>query len=157
MSDYRIGNTFRLDHGHVRNGKPTPTYQTWIDMRRRCYNKSHPAYKWYGARGIVVCQDWSLFSMFLRDMGCKPDGMSLDRIDNDGGYHKDNCRWTTALEQNNNSRNVRLLTANGETHSIAEWSRLVGINESTISERLKRQWSNVDAVSKPARKLSIRV
>jgi len=90
------------------NKSKTPIYRVWDSMVRRCNNESHHAYDSYGARGIEVCTKWSSFSGFYEDMGDAPKGMSLDRIDNNKGYSKDNCRWATKTEQARNTRSTKL-------------------------------------------------
>ena len=92
-------------HGHSpRNGKLSPTYRSWKAMKMRSQNPNHKDYKYYGARGIRVCERWQDFVNFLEDMGEKPDGLTLDRINNDGDYELGNCRWTTRKEQVHNRR-----------------------------------------------------
>lgn len=81
-----------------------PLYHTWENMRQRCYNPKHTAYKWYGARGIKVCERWNNFANFVADVGERPDGMSLDRINPNGNYEPSNVRWATQSGQIRNSR-----------------------------------------------------
>lgn len=114
----------------------TPEYKTWVWMKSRCQNMKAGNYKYYGGRGITVCARWSVFDNFLHDMGKKPEGMSLDRIDNDGNYHPDNCRWATQQEQTRNTRMSKFLTYKGETKNISQWSQETGISTYCINTRL---------------------
>lgn len=95
-----------MKHGHNKVGKKTPEYITWGNMVQRCSNLKHPGYKNYGKRGIKVCKRWLIFENFFKDMGVRPSGRSLDRIDNDGNYESDNCRWATTKEQRANMRPI---------------------------------------------------
>lgn len=104
-------------------------------MRRRCYLKTSQRYYTHGARGINVCPEWiNSFETFLGDMGIKPGGKTLDRIDNDKGYSKENCRWATPKEQANNRRTCVVV----EGKNITEWSSEINLSNSAIAKRLKK-------------------
>ncbi len=92
----------RITHGATRGYKKAPGYYVWAGFKARCLNNRNKQYNDYGGRGILVCERWLKFENFLQDMGPKPDGYSLDRINNDGHYEPSNCRWATAVEQANN-------------------------------------------------------
>ena len=129
-----------------------PLYQTWSAMLGRCYNMKNPAFKKYGGRGITVCDRWRhSISNFISDMGEKPKGTSLERIDNDGPYSPDNCKWATAMEQAQNRRSSSLLTFKGRTLPVMQWSREIGIKRTTIEMRLLNGWSIEKALSTPVR------
>lgn len=114
------------------------TYQCWQDMRQRCYNPNCKKYRIYGARGIKVCDRWlESYKNFLEDMGEKPEGYTLDRIDNDGEYSPGNCRWATPKEQGLNRRTNHLITFNGKTQTITEWATELGKYHGGIAKRLK--------------------
>ena len=99
--------TIAKKHGHASHERGTPTYYTWQQAKGRCYNPNNISYSYYGGRGITVCDEWREdFRNFLRDMGEKPSGTSIDRINNDGPYAPGNCRWATPAEQNANKRQM---------------------------------------------------
>lgn len=133
----------RYKHGHKTADGGSREYHCYNAMRARCHNPKNPNFPRYGGRGISVCERWRLsFTAFLEDMGrCPSNGHSIDRIDNDGDYHPGNCRWADATQQANNRRSSRLISHDGVTMSLAEWSRHKGIGVSTIHARLKNGWS----------------
>lgn len=113
-------------------------YRIWYSMNRRCSDPDHIGYKNYGARGIAVCNEWDNFENFrdwALDNGYE-DGLSIDRINNDDGYHPENCRWVDQITQQNNRRNNRYVTWNNITHTIAEWSRMFDVNDETLRRRV---------------------
>lgn len=130
----------RVPHGHTRDHKPSPTYRSWTAMWGRCTQPTVNGYENYGGRGIKVCARWEGFERFLADMGERPPGTTLDRIDENGNYEPGNCRWATAVEQQNNKRSNHTLTVNGETLTVSQWARRTGIGKTTLHERLRRGW-----------------
>lgn len=128
-------------------------YVCWVAMVQRCTNPSNRYYANYGGRGITVCDDWLKFENFYRDMGDRPSDLhSIDRIDNNKGYCKENCRWATRKAQNSNKRDNVLVTLNGETRTITEWASLLSISPSAIKGRLYRGWPVSEALTKPSQR-----
>lgn len=125
-------------------------YKCWWSMINRCVNPGSTAYHNYGGRGIKVCKRWMVsFDDFSADMGPRPSAKhSIDRIDNDGDYCPENCRWATCKTQRSNSRQNRYLTAFGRTQILADWSREFGVKSTTIRERLEDGWTIEDAITK---------
>lgn len=132
----------------------TPTYNVWDKMIGRCHRPSDNNYPSYGQRGIIVCDKWrGSFVNFLADMGEKPHGKTLDRINNNEGYTPENCRWATHKEQSRNTRRNKLITFQGETHCIAEWAEITGISACNIKQRLaKYNWPVERALTEPVHK-----
>lgn len=112
-------------------------------MRQRCYNPRAHAYKDYGGRGIQICDRWrgpdGLWN-FIKDMGRRPAGMSLDRIDVNGDYSPENCRWATQEQQANNTRSNRYLTINSETKTVSQWAHEKGVPVPTLFSRMRYNW-----------------
>jgi hypothetical protein len=116
----------------------TRTYVSWISMVNRCTNSKLAIYKRYGGRGITVCDRWREFENFLADMGERPEGMSLDRIDNNGNYDPGNCRWANDRQQSENRRSTRWIEHDGMRLSVSEWARRLGVNRATLIEALNK-------------------
>lgn len=127
----------------------TRTYKIWGAMRQRCTNPHDSGYHNYGARGISVCKRWQDFENFLLDMGEAPAGMSIDRIDNNGDYTPENCRWATRTEQGNNKRNNVRLEWQGRTQTVPQWARELGMKPTNIRQRLRDGWTVDRALSTP--------
>lgn len=137
-------------HGH---SKPrTPTYIVWRGMISRCFHSSASSYKRYGGRGITVCDRWLKFENFLADIGKRPTGMSIDRIDSNGDYEPGNCRWTTSKQQANNRSNNRVIKYKDKEMTAKEWSEFVGISYSCLMGRLRSGWSIEKALVTPVKK-----
>ncbi len=131
-------------------------YHTWKGLIQRCTNPSNHNYPNYGGRGITVCKSWrQSFTAFYTDMGDKPVGASIDRINNNGPYSPENCRWASRTEQANNRRvarmssRSRLISYNGEARTIAEWARHLGLPDSRLRSRFKDGWSVERALQTP--------
>jgi hypothetical protein len=117
----------------------SPTHVAWSGMKARCKGRVEADKRNYADRGISVCRRWNNFSNFLKDMGIRPSDLhSLDRIDNDKGYSKDNCRWATRTQQNNNTRRNIWLTWSGHTKTLRQWSAHLKVSYSTLYGRFKK-------------------
>lgn len=125
----------------------TPTYQSWQAMKQRCLQTGHKHYDNYGGRGITICERWMTYANFLADLGARPEGCSLDRIDSNGPYSLDNCCWATRTEQNRNSSQNRMISFRGQTKCLAEWCEDLKLNYARVYARLFRlNWSIEDAL-----------
>jgi hypothetical protein len=124
-------------------------WDIWRQMIARCYLPSHAPYRHYGGRGIRVCVRWHTYENFVQDMGHRPPGRMLDRINNDGNYEPGNCRWATPSESSQNRRTARYLQFRGELRSLTQWSRHLNLNVSSIRKRLELGWSVEQALATP--------
>lgn len=139
---------------HVTHGLTHhPLYHVWASMKDRCLSPDNQNYKNYGGRGIPVCAEWAeSLQKFVDDMEpTYQPGLTLDRIDNSRGYCKDNCKWSTRREQQNNTRTNHNIAWKGEVHTIAEWARIKNMKQRTLHTRLKLGWSIDRALSEPVR------
>lgn len=126
------------------------TKQCWCDMKQRCLNERHAQFKNYGGRGIRICDAWlESFDAFLRDVGVKPNGLTLDRIDNDGNYEPGNVRWATRAEQRSNQRGIHTIMVDGEALPLDIAARRLGIHRATLQTRLRLGWTVGAAISRP--------
>ena len=153
-----------LEHPLYHGMEGTPTHSVWRGIRKRCYNPRARGYANYGGRGIVLCSGWkSSFKSFYEDMGERPSLQhSIDRVDGDGNYScghceeclsngwVSNCRWATRAEQRRNSKNVRMLTFEGETLCLADWAERKGMSKGTLHGRLTKM-SVAEALRTPVR------
>lgn len=123
-------------HGHHK----VPEYKTWVNIKQRCYNEKNDQYNDYGGRGITMCDEWlESFEAFYRDMGPRPSpSHTVERTDNDKGYCKENCKWATRLDQNNNTRRNVFYAYNGTYKTLAAWCREFGLEYNAIYQKITR-------------------
>lgn len=141
-------------HGHTRqdHGRRTRTWITWQSMKARCYNPDEPHYGIYGGRGVKICKEWlESFESFLRDMGERPNGKTIDRIDTNGNYEPGNCRWATSFEQAQNRRDTIWIEFEGERKTLLGWAAKVRLPAHLIGWRIKKGWSARAALFTPVR------
>lgn len=132
--------------------KGTRLYRIYNAMKTRCYNGNFPAYKWYGGRGITICDEWKndfkAFYDWALSNGYRDD-LTIDRIDVNGNYEPKNCRWVDNYTQSNNRRNNHYINLFNETHTLKEWSDRFKISEKTVRDRLRRGWDIDKALITP--------
>lgn len=143
----RIARTLerQLTHG----GSKDPEYRSWRAMFRRCTVETHDEFRNYGGRGITVCERWNDYLNFISDMGPRPSGHSIDRIDNNGNYEPRNCRWATQRQQNSNCRRNHRVQVHGKDMTVAQWCEVTRQNPSTVYSRLSRGWPAERAIEVP--------
>lgn len=142
-----------ITHGHGTHKYVDRTYSSWRSMLDRCKNERSVSFDRYGGRGIKVCDRWCRFENFLEDMGERPDGTTLDRIDTGGDYEPKNCKWSTIKEQARNQRRTIYVEFRGQTVPLSQLAEEYGIGRTTLTERIKRGWDVERAVSTPVKKL----
>jgi hypothetical protein len=139
-------------HGFARPESRSPTYRSWECARSRCRNANNPDFKDYGGRGVSFYSGWDSFQVFLADMGHRPPGHTLDRIDNQGNYEPGNCRWATPSTQQANKRDNQVVIYQGRTMILADLARETGVPYQRLHERIvRRGWDVERAVSTPTR------
>lgn len=143
----KMKHAIRGKHGHSNS----LIYAAWTAMIQRCRNPRNECYYRYGGRGIKICKRWLSFKNFLQDMGERPDGMTLDRKNNDGDYKPSNCRWATNKTQNRNSRGCVILTVLGITGCISELAEHFKIKRSAVGGRLHLGWAPEEAFTTPVK------
>lgn len=127
--------------------KNHPLYSIWKGMRERCQNPGHVRYQRYGGRGISVCERWNDFYAFVEDMGERPLGWTLDRIDNDGNYEPDNCRWASPAQQRRNAGRTVMVTHRGKTQCVDDWAAEISVHRTTLRSRAEvRGWDYPAAI-----------
>lgn len=136
---------------YANKGEARGSYLAWLGMRRRCLCVSAKEYPSYGGRGITICDRWLKFENFLEDMGIKPEGKTLDRIDVNGGYCQENCRWATASQQQRNKTNTRYLTLGVVKRPLIEWVGYTGFPLHVLRKRLHDGWSDEAILTTPLR------
>ena len=122
-------------------------YRIWANIKQRCTNPNNPRYADYGGRGITLCDRWLTFSNFYEDIGDAPEGLTIDRIDNDKGYYLENIRWVSRADNNRNSRRCVLVEIGGVKKPINVWLREFGVPYVTYKQRRRNGWGIISAVS----------
>lgn len=143
-------------HGSATSGK-SPTYKIWQGMMSRCFNPNRKGYTIYGGRGITVAEPWKSFENFFADMGERPSGLTLERIDVNGMYCKENCKWATTKEQALNRRNSRTVTIGSQTKNVSEWAKDYGVSCSTLTRRLDRGVEPLTAMTGKSHKIGLKL
>ncbi len=148
----------RYKHGFSSKGLcSSGVYKSWSHMKQRCLNENNKSYPRYGGRGIEVCEEWIEFENFYKwalENGYKK-GLSIERINKDGDYRPDNCKWATSREQNNNKSGNQIILYQGQEKTIGEWAEILNIKYSTLHARIKNGWDVKQAFLTPVGKQSV--
>lgn len=147
MPDYKGKNNPNYKHGMSH----TKIHQVWSSMIDRCTNENCRDYKNYGGRGIGIASRWMEFVNFYEDMGDQPDGMTLDRKNNDEDYAPENCHWVTRAEQSRNTRRNRIIEFDGKKMCVNDWAKTLGMKRQTILNRLNYGWPVQRVLTEPVR------
>ena len=134
-------------HGHSK--PPSPTYVSWTQLKARCNNPKATGYDRYGGKGITYDPRWEKFENFLKDMGIRPEGTSIERKDNDGPYCKDNCTWATLKEQQTNRRCVTKIQYEDKELSLTDWAEYTGLPFNTLVHRRRNNWTVEEMLTTP--------
>jgi len=144
-----------LRHGHAARGHRSPEFRAWDSARQRCNNPRNRGWVHYGGRGIKVCSRWDRpdgLVAFVEDMGLRPGPKyTLDRIDNDGDYTPENCRWVTRSRQQRNTRQTIWVTINGNTKPVPDWCEIFRIGNMNVLNRIRIGWDPIRALVTPVR------
>lgn len=138
-------------HNATHGMSGSPTYRSWEAMKRRCQSTNSSQYSYYGGRGITVCARWDSFEIFLSDMGERPQGMTLDRINPDENYSPDNCRWASRSRQSTNKRNNIRIEHLGKTMTLVAWAKKTGIHRDTLYQRYMRDGDRPPRLFRPVK------
>ncbi|OQA48413.1 MAG: hypothetical protein BWY46_01420 [Firmicutes bacterium ADurb.Bin300] len=148
ISEGAKGNKYAVKHGQ----SYTKLYSVWHHIKGRCYGNDSQHKKYYSLRGITMCEEWKndfvKFQKWALSNGYK-EGLTIDRIDVNGNYSPNNCRWATPREQSNNKRNTLFITYNGVTHSVSEWSEIMGLPYHVVFKRHRKGWSAKRTLTTP--------
>ena len=147
--------TSQRNQKHEKGVIDSNIYKIWKTMRSRCENKNSQVYKHYGARGISVCERWKSFDAFSKDVGARPVGTTLDRIDNDGNYEPGNVRWATHKVQHNNKRSNVMVLIRGRIQSMQAWADELGIPRHRLKDNLEKYGASIQKRSDQSIKESL--
>jgi hypothetical protein len=147
-------NQYNILHGYSKQDFTSPTYHSWANAKKRCVNPNADQYEWYGERGIKMCAKWfNSFKAFLKDMGEKPKGMTLERVNNDGDYTPENCKWATHKENCRNRRTTRWVNFNGEKLTFKEFAeKYCTVKQEALYARIAQGWTMEQIIKRYVRK-----